>query len=103
MFTTLYLSQEVRVTRSTDSDDCLHMSAWYLVHCKRMETHLILEILADGDTVAQTLPTPRLEYQIPSQRLACSRFQRSELDARIRRISRHSTPMIEAHLTECLT
>ena len=70
---------------------------------KHQRTHLIFEIFADGDTVTQTLPTPRLEYQIPSQRLARSGLKRSELNTRIGRITRYGTPVIETHLTECLT
>lgn len=66
------------------------------------KAHLILQILADGNTITQPLPPPRLEHQIPCQTLSLCRLERAELDRRIGRVSRYDRPVIKAHLTECL-
>ena len=73
-----------------------------LVQVRNSPAHLVLQILAHGNRVAQSLSPPSLEHQIPSQTLSCRGLEWPELDRCIGRISRHSLPMIKSHLTECL-
>jgi hypothetical protein len=80
------LPKQIRITRRADCNN-----------------RLVLEVFADCDAVTQTLSPSRLEHQIPRQSLSSSWLQRSELDTRIGRISRYSTPVIKCHLTERLT
>lgn len=79
---------------------CAHVRT--STRCQNAETHLILQILADGNAIAQTLPSPRLQHQIPRQSLSRGRLKRSQLDTRVCRISWNNAPVVESHLAERL-